>query len=95
MGQASPNGVTPSQKTKPIVVVKYIRTFTRGLPHKLNFLHLLNYLYFTSYWGCSAASAVGATSEGTGCSLPGETTFGSIEARAMSTSDPGFMPSAG
>ena len=34
-GQASPNGVTPSQKTKPTVVIKYMRTFTRGLPHKL------------------------------------------------------------
>ena len=35
MGQASPNGVTPSQKTKPIVVIEYTRMFTRGLPHEL------------------------------------------------------------
>ena len=43
----------------------------------LNFLHLLNYLYFTSYWGGSVASAVGATGEDVGCSLPGGTTFAS------------------
>ena len=95
MGQASPNRVTPSQNTKPIVVIEYTRTFTRGLPHELKFLHLLNYSYLTSYWGCPAASAVGATDEGTGCSLPGWTTFGLVEGRATSTSDPGFMPSAG
>ena len=35
MGQASLNGVTPSQKMKPIVVIEYTRTFTRGLPHEL------------------------------------------------------------
>ena len=35
MGQASLNGVTPSQKMKPIVVIEYTRTFTQGLPHKL------------------------------------------------------------
>ena len=61
----------------------------------LNFLHLLNYLYFTNYWGGTAASAVGATDEGLGCSLPGWVTFGSVEGGAMSTSDPGSVPSAG
>ena len=61
----------------------------------LNFLHLLNYLYFTSYWGGPVASAVGATGEGMGCSIPGGTTFGSIEARAMSTSDLRSVPSVG
>ena len=95
MGQASPNGVIPSQKMKLMVFIKHTRMFTRGLPHELNFLHLLNYLYFTSYWGCPAASAVGAIGEGAGGSLPGGTTFGSIEAGAMSTSDPGSVPSAG
>ena len=60
----------------------------------LNFFHSLNYLYFTSYWTGSAAFAVGATDEGAGCSLPGDTTFGSVEARATSTSDPGSVPSA-
>ena len=49
MGQAPPNGAIPSQKTKLIVFIEYTRTFTWGLPHELNFLHLLNYLYFTSY----------------------------------------------
>ena len=61
----------------------------------LNILHLLNYLYFTSYWAGSMASAVGATGEGTGYSLPGGMTFGSVEGRAMSTSDPGSVPSIG
>ena len=61
----------------------------------LNFFHLLNILYFTSYWGGSVASAVGTTGEGAGCSLPGGTSFGSVDAGAMSTSDPGFMSSTG
>ena len=93
--QASPNGVTLSQKTKPTVVIKYTGMFTRGSPMNLNFLRLLNYSYFTSYWAGSAASAVGATGEGTCGSLLGGTTFGSVEARATSTPDPGSMPSAG
>ena len=95
MGQASPIGVIPSQKMKLIVFIEYTRTFAWGLPHELNFLHLLNNLYFTSYWGYPAASAVGATGEGTGCSLPGWMTFSSVEGRAMSTSDLGSVPSAG
>ena len=66
-----------------------------GLPHELNFLHLLNYLYFTSYYGCPVASVVGATGEGTGCSLPGWTTFGSIGGKATFISDLGSMPSIG
>ena len=61
----------------------------------LNFLCSLNYLYFISYWTGSVASAVGATGEGVGCSLPGGTTFASVEARATSTSDLGSMPSIG
>ena len=61
----------------------------------LNFLRLLNYSYFTSYWAGSAASAVGTAGEGTGCSLLGGTTFGSVEAGAMSTSDLGSMSSVG
>ena len=61
----------------------------------LIFLHLLNFLYFTNYWGGSAASVVGATGKGSGCSLPGETTFGSVEAGVMSTSDPSPVPSTG
>ena len=75
MGQASRNGVIPSQKMKLIVFIKYTKMFTWGLPHELNFLHLLNYFYFNSYYGCPAASAIGATSEGTSYSLPGWTTF--------------------
>jgi len=57
----------------------------------LNFLRLLNYLYLTS----SVASTNGAIGEGMGGSLPGGTTFGSIEAWAMSTSDLGSVPSVG
>ena len=59
----------------------------------LNFLRSLNYLYFTSYWTGAAAAAAGATGEGAGCSLPGGTTFGSIEGRATFTSDLGSAPS--
>ena len=61
----------------------------------LNFLCSLNYLYFTSYWTGSAASAVGATDKGVGCSLHGGTTFGLVEVEATSTSDLGFVPFAG
>ena len=61
----------------------------------LNFLLSLNYLYFTSYWTGLAASAVGATDEGAGCSLLGGTTFGSVETGATFTSDPGSVPSIG
>ena len=61
----------------------------------LNFLCSLNYLYFTSYWTNSAASAVSATNEGACCSLLGRTTFGSGEAGVMSTSDLGSVPSVG
>ena len=61
----------------------------------LNFLRSLNYLYFTSYWTGPAASAVGATNEGAGCSLPSGTTFGSVKAGATFTSDPGCAPFAG
>ena len=93
--QASSNGETPSQKMKPTVVIKHTGTFTRGSPMNLNFLCSLNYLYFTSYWTSSVASVVGATGEGVGCSLPSGTTFGSVEAGAMSTSDPGSVPSIG
>ena len=39
--------------------------------------------------------AVGATGEGAGCSLPDRMTFGSVEGGAMSTFDPGSMPSVG
>ena len=95
MGQASLNGAIPSQKTKLIVFIEYTRTFTQGLPNKLNSLHLLNYVYFIGYWGYPAASAVGATGEGTGCSLLDWTTFGSVEGGTMSTSDPGSAQSVG
>ena len=80
---------------KPIVVIEYTRMFTRGIPHELKLFASTNYLYFTSYWGGSAASAVGVTGGGAGCSLPGGTTFGSVEAEAMSTPDLGSVPSAG
>ena len=94
-GTSFPERSDSITKMKSIVVIKYTRTFIRGLPKNLNFLHLLNYLYLTSYWGGSAASAIGATDEGVGGSLLGGTTFGSVEAEAMSTSDPGSAPSTG
>ena len=39
--QASPNGATPSQKQKPIAVIKtHHERFTWGLPHKLKTFHI-------------------------------------------------------
>ena len=87
--------MTPSQKTKPILVIEYTRTFTQGLPHELKLFASTKLLILYKLLGGSTASAVGATGEGTGCSLLGGMTFGSVEGRAMSTSDPGSVPSIG
>ena len=39
--QASPNGATPSQKQKPIAVIKtHHERLTRGLPHELKFFYV-------------------------------------------------------
>ena len=44
--QASPNGATPSQKTKPTIVVKHTGTFTWGLPHELKLFTFTKLLLF-------------------------------------------------
>ena len=45
--QASPNGATPSQKQKPIAVIKtHMNILHRGSPtHELKLLTFTNYLY--------------------------------------------------
>ena len=87
--------MTPSQKTKPTIVIKHTRTFTRGLPHELKLFTPTKLLILYKLLGWLGGIAIGATGEGTGCSLPGGITFGSVQDGTTSTSNLGSVPSIG
>ena len=92
--QASSNGVTPSQKMKPTIVIKHTGTFTWGIPHELKLFTFTKLLIFFKLLDQPSGIYYRWTGEGVGCSLPGGTTFGSVEAGATFTSDPGSTLSA-
>ena len=64
-------------------------------PMNLSLTHIACF-YFTCYYGCPAASAVGATDEDKGCSLSDSwATLGSVGGGMTFASDLGSTPSIG